>query len=238
MGTKSKLQCEAHYYSFYYKSSLDKSPDTNDFIIKRELNSKQSNGNINNNNIPFNINYTERTVIEDLKKTNEKKEREKIEDISKTQGKIPELNANKDNKNNRSRSLAKNRNKKDQTTITSASEILGFWPKREEFDIEFLNDAELEIAELEFLDDDTENDRNLKLNVLKIYNAQLEEREKRKKYFFCFLLSFFIICFNFSNYFFLTQIEIVNLNTLINSISIIFLFINLVKSTSIPAILY
>jgi len=177
MGTKSKLQCEAHYYSFYYKSSLDKSPDSDDFIIKRDSTSK---ANIN----------TERTVIETIKKTNEKKEREKIEEISKTQGKIPELSANKDNKNNRSRSLAKNRNKKDQTTITSASEILGYWAKREEFDIEFLNDAELEIAELEFLDDDTENDRNLKLNVLKIYNAQLEEREKRKKYLIVLIIFF------------------------------------------------
>lgn len=177
MGTKSKLQCEAHYYTFYYKSILDKSPDSNDFIIKRDLLQKLNNNEINSNN-----NNTGKSIIDSIKRINEKNEREKIEEISKLQGKIPELSANKDNKNNRSRSIAKNRNKKDQTTITSASEILGYWPKREEFDIEFLNDAELEIAELEFLDDDTENDRNLKLNVLKIYNAQLEEREKRKKY--------------------------------------------------------
>jgi len=193
MGTKSKLQCEAHYYTFYYKSLLDKSPDSNDFIIKRDPISNSNNKNnennnnyssniVSNNNNNNNIN-TGRSIIESIRKTNEKNEREKIEEISKTQGKIPEVSSNKDYKNNRSRSLAKNRNKKDQTTITSASEILGYWPKREEFDIEFLNDAELEISELEFLDDDTENDRNLKLNVLKIYNAQLEEREKRKKYF-------------------------------------------------------
>lgn len=184
MGTKSKLQCEAHYYTFYYKSLLDKSPDSNDFIIKRDS-IANNNINFNNKNNEYNNNInTGRTTIEAIKKTNEKNEREKIEEISRSQGKIPELSANKDNKNNRSRSLAKNRNKKDQTTITSASEILGYWPKREEFDIEFLNDAELEIAELEFLDDDTENERNLKLNVLKIYNAQLEERDKRKKYFY------------------------------------------------------
>ncbi len=169
MTTKTKLQCEAHYYNYYYKSKEDRLPHSNDFMIKREYNKPN--------------NPTDRVIIESMKSQIEEKEKRKIEEISRSQGKIPELSSNKDNKNNRSRSLAKNRNKKDQTTITSASEILGYWPKREEFDIEFLNDAELEIAELEFLDDDNENDRNLKLNVLKIYNAQLEEREKRKKYF-------------------------------------------------------
>lgn len=125
---------------------------------------------------------SEKILNEEMEKINNEKDAKKIEEIIKHQGKIPELAANKENKNNRSRSLAKNRNKKDQTTITSAAEILGYWPKREEFDVEFLNDAELEIAELEFVEDDTEKDINLKLNVLKVYNAQLEEREKRKKY--------------------------------------------------------
>ena len=87
---------------------------------------------------------------------------------------------NKDNKN-RSRSIVKNRNRKDQTTIKSASEVIGYWPKRGEFDVEWSNDAELEIAELEFLDDDTEKEKELKLNALKIYNNELDEREKRKQ---------------------------------------------------------
>ena len=166
MGTKTKLQCEAHYYNFYYKNNSDNLPDSKDIILKKDPNAKLS---------------TERLIIESKKIENEEKEIHKIEDLSHNQGKVPEFITNKEIKNNRSRSLAKNRNKKDQTTVTSASEIIGYWPKREEFDIEFLNDAELEIAELEFLDDDTETDRNLKLNVLKVYNAQLEEREKRKK---------------------------------------------------------
>ena len=113
---------------------------------------------------------------------NANKDKEKIKELSLTQGKVPELINNKDNKNNRSRSLVKNRNRKDQAAITSASEILGYWPKREEFDIEHLNDAELEIAELEFLDTDSPEERQLKQNVLRVYNAQLEERELRKKF--------------------------------------------------------
>lgn len=149
MGNKATLECEAHYYKFYYRSSDDFIP--NEKIAKN----KEENSDI---------------------------EKEYIKKLSQSQGKIPEFTSNKDNKNNRSRSLVKNRNKKDQNTIQSASEILGYWPKREEFDIEYLNDAELEIAELEFLDDDTKDERELKMNVLRVYNAQLEERERRKKF--------------------------------------------------------
>ena len=117
----------------------------------------------------------------DTENINSAKDRDKIRELNLNQGRIPEFNSNKDNKNNRSRSLVKNRNRKDQAAITSASEILGYWPKREEFDIEHLNDAELEIAELEFLENDSPEEIKLKHNVLKVYNAQLEERELRKR---------------------------------------------------------
>ena len=163
MGTKAKLQCEAHYYNFYYKSERDFKPKENDCILSK-------------NSLGY-----EKKINENVEKNNES-DVAKIKSISQNAGKIPEFVTNKDHKNNRSRSLIKNRNRKDQTTITSASEILGYWPKREEFDIEFLNDAELEISELEFLDDDTKEEQEIKMNVLKAYNAQLEEREKRRKF--------------------------------------------------------
>jgi len=164
MGTKAKLQCEAHYYNFYYKDRKDNMPNERNCILQKDS-----------------LGYEKQT---NLKKDSENStlDEEKIKKISQNAGKIPDFVTNKDHKNNRSRSLIKNRNRKDQTTITSASEILGYWPKREEFDVEFLNDAELEISELEFLDDDTNEERELKINVLKAYNAQLEEREKRRKF--------------------------------------------------------
>lgn len=164
MGGKTALQCEAHYYNFYYKSNEDYLPSEEDLILE-----EGSSGN-------------EREIIDNINEENTQKDKHKILVIRENAGKIPEFTTNKDQKNNRSRSLVKNRNKKDQNTITSASEILGYWPKREEFDIEYLNDAELEIAELEFLDDDTPEEKNLKINVLKVYNAELDEREKRKKF--------------------------------------------------------
>ena len=57
-----------------------------------------------------------------------------------------------------------------------------YWPKREEFDIEYLNDAELELSELEFHDDDTKEERNAKMKILQIYNRELDERAKRKQF--------------------------------------------------------
>lgn len=164
MGTKAKLQCEAHYYNFYYKNRNSFLPSDKDCILH-----KDSLG-------------CEKLTNPKKEEDNNYLDEEKIKSISQNAGKIPEFVSNKDQKNNRSRSIVKNRNRKDQTTITSASEILGYWPKREEFDIEFLNDAELEISELEFLDDDTKEERELKMNVLRAYNAQLEEREKRRKF--------------------------------------------------------
>lgn len=43
-------------------------------------------------------------------------------------------------------------------------------PLREEFDVEYDNEAELLLAEMEFLEDDTEEEIKTKETVLKIYN--------------------------------------------------------------------
>lgn len=55
-------------------------------------------------------------------------------------------------------------------------------PKRGDFDIEFDNDAELLLAEMEFNDDDKQYEIEMKLKVLDIYNIRLDERIKRKKF--------------------------------------------------------
>ena len=54
-------------------------------------------------------------------------------------------------------------------------------PLRQEFDVEYDNEAELLLAEMEFLEDDTEEEKKIKDNILEIYNKRLEEREKRKR---------------------------------------------------------
>jgi len=55
-------------------------------------------------------------------------------------------------------------------------------PNRGDFDIEYDNDAELLLAEMEFNDDDKENELQMKYKLLNIYNTRLDERLKRKKF--------------------------------------------------------
>lgn len=55
-------------------------------------------------------------------------------------------------------------------------------PNRGDFDIEFDNDAELLLAEMEFNDDDKPSEVDMKFKVLDIYNLRLNERIKRKEF--------------------------------------------------------
>lgn len=54
----------------------------------------------------------------------------------------------------------------------SLVESSGYNPKRQEFDPEYDNDAEQLLAEMEFKDTDTEEERELKLRVLRIYSKR------------------------------------------------------------------
>lgn len=51
-------------------------------------------------------------------------------------------------------------------------ELSGYNPKRQEFDPEYDNDAEQLLADMEFKDADTEEERELKLRVLRIYSKR------------------------------------------------------------------
>lgn len=61
-------------------------------------------------------------------------------------------------------------------------ELSGYNPKRQEFDPEYDNDAELPLAEMEFKDNDSETDHELKLRMLRIYLSRLDERKRRKDF--------------------------------------------------------
>lgn len=65
------------------------------------------------------------------------------------------------------------------TTILDQS---GYNPKRQEFDPEYDNDAELPLAEMEFKENDTDADHELKLRMLHIYLSRLDERKRRKEF--------------------------------------------------------
>ena len=61
-------------------------------------------------------------------------------------------------------------------------EIMGYMPLRGDFTIEYDNDAELLLADMEFFDDDKKSEQDLKYEILKLYNAKLDERIRRKKF--------------------------------------------------------
>lgn len=54
----------------------------------------------------------------------------------------------------------------------SVTEISGYNFKRQEFEVEYDNDAEQLLADMEFKDTDTDAERELKLRVLRIYNKR------------------------------------------------------------------
>lgn len=65
---------------------------------------------------------------------------------------------------------------------SAPSQLAGYMPLRGDFDVEYDNEAELILADMEFSDDDHPTERELKLKVIEIYNQKLTERERRKKF--------------------------------------------------------
>lgn len=70
----------------------------------------------------------------------------------------------------------------EDTATLPGAELVGFMPRRGDFDIEFDNEAENTLADMEFLETDTEQEKQLKLQVLQIYYQKQNEREQRKQF--------------------------------------------------------
>ncbi|KAL6999906.1 hypothetical protein U1Q18_001060 [Sarracenia purpurea var. burkii] len=64
----------------------------------------------------------------------------------------------------------------------SMTELSGYNTKRQEFDVEYDNDAEQLLADMEFKETDTDAEREIKLRVLHIYSKRLDERKRRKNF--------------------------------------------------------
>ena len=73
-------------------------------------------------------------------------------------------------------------NRPEDVVQLPGAELAGYMPRRGDFDIEWENDAETALADMEFLPGDLDKDKQLKLAVLEIYNGKLEERQKRKEF--------------------------------------------------------
>ena len=153
---KGKLECESHYYTFYYKSKNDFLPDDN-IINSNSLLSNKVEENKYMNKIKQNIGY------------------------------IPFSENNKQNRSVSKNNIKKDDQDKNKHVNQNVYDILGYWEKRKDYDVEFKNEAEIQMSEIEFhekdINDNIDNKEEININYknLKNYNNILDEREERKK---------------------------------------------------------
>ena len=160
---KGKFECKAHYHAFYYKKQNDYFPDLN------------------------NSNLNDKNKINERKK-NKSLENKLMQNIAKKVGYIP-FNNDDNNQVNRSINISRNNSKSEHINNNinqNAYNTLGYWPKREEFDVEYKNDAEIELMEVDFKEKEGSKEQE-KLNeiydkILNDYNNILNKRDERKNF--------------------------------------------------------
>ena len=160
---KGKFECKAHYHAFYYKKQNDYIPELN------------------------NSNPNDKNGINERKK-NKSIENKLIQNIAKKIGYIPYNNDN--NQINRSINISRNNSISEHINNNiinqNAYNTLGYWPKRKEFDVEYKNDAEIELMEIDYKEKEGNKEQE-KLNeiynkILNDYNNILDKREERKNF--------------------------------------------------------
>ena len=172
---KGFLECRSHYYNYYYKDEKDYLPNPNERKnlfdkINNLMNGNDSNYLSFNNFIPSNNNRTNASIrcIRNNRKIELQSKNNEIEN---------------DNENGIENEKEENINNK------NIFSYLGYNPKRNEFDDEFKEEAELEISEMEF--DDEINKNNKEVNsylkdiyykIFENYNRTLLERDERKNF--------------------------------------------------------
>lgn len=72
--------------------------------------------------------------------------------------------------------------KKKEKQELPGAELPGFMPLREDFEVEYEDNAEVLLADMEFGLDDHPTERDLKLQIVKIYNSKLAQRDLRKRF--------------------------------------------------------
>ncbi len=167
LGTKTAHECEVHYYTFYYKSATDKWPSLSDVIIERGTDGEVT---ISKKKQQMAIGR-----VAGYMRAREAMDRE--EDVH---CKVD------DKKQGTSKKGRKGRYRERITDVEAhepkTTEVVGFMPLRGDFNIEYDNDAELLLADMEFFDEDKKSEEDLKYEILKLYNARLDERIRRKKF--------------------------------------------------------
>ncbi|GMH19445.1 hypothetical protein Nepgr_021286 [Nepenthes gracilis] len=177
VGTKIKEQCISHYKIIYLNSPYFPLPDMshvvgknrNELLAMAKGNSDEKKG---------------LTSLNDLTLKEESPfppSRVKVEDLHKG-GQSGCLLSSQNSDSQIDRNFV---GKKPNSLVDgghSLVDLSGYNLKRQEFDQEYDHDAEHLLADMEFKDADTEDERELKLRVLRIYSKRLDERKRRKDF--------------------------------------------------------
>ncbi|KAL9254873.1 Transcriptional adapter ADA2b-like protein [Drosera capensis] len=157
VGTKNKEQCINHYKNVYLNSPCFPLPDMTHVVGKN------------------------RNELLAMAKGNseEKKGMPSFNDLSLKQESPFSPSRVKVEKLQKGSRLVSSQNTDGRPSLVGLS---GYNPKRQEFEPEYDNDAEQLLADMEFKDTDTEDERELKLHVLRIYSKRLDERKRRKDF--------------------------------------------------------
>ncbi|XP_057431057.1 transcriptional adapter ADA2a [Lotus japonicus] len=202
VGTKSKAQCIDHYNAVYMNSPCFPLPDLShvmgksreellamakeheakkEFPPTAELTLKEE--------APFSdgINSEESTKVGTTNQTMSRLTSARDKAYSSAIKMASKMSQNNDGvkvevEHQAGRSIGEKKPKFSGEDRPYMTEFSGYNFKREEFEIEYDNDAEQVLADMEFKDTDTEAECETKLRVLHIYSKRLDERKRRKNF--------------------------------------------------------
>ncbi|XP_071904425.1 transcriptional adapter ADA2-like isoform X1 [Coffea arabica] len=174
VGTKSKLQCIDHYNVIYMNSPCFPLPDMSHVMGKNReelLAMAREHGEIKKGSsapgeIKEEFPFSAKIKVEDQKKD----------------GQAGHSSSSLTSDSLVDRSIGEKKPRTSGDEGPSVTEVSGYNSKRQEFEVEYDNDAEQLLADMEFKDTDTDAERELKLRVLRIYSKRLDERKRRKDF--------------------------------------------------------
>ncbi|KAK7304853.1 hypothetical protein VNO77_42744 [Canavalia gladiata] len=212
VGTKSKFQCIEHYKAVYMSSPCFPLPDLSHVMGKsreellamtkgHEVNKGFFLNELNHNVWRFCMQYLISLFHSmNLNTYYEESRKEEITALtmprltsacgkaySSTIKKASNVSQNNDGvkvevESQADRSIGEKKPKLSGEDRPSMTDLSGYSFKREEFEIEYDNDAEQVLADMEFKDTDTDTEHEMKLHVLHIYSKRLDERKRRKNF--------------------------------------------------------
>ncbi|KAF5778369.1 putative transcription factor MYB-HB-like family [Helianthus annuus] len=208
VGTKSKSQCIEHYNTIYMNSPCFPLPDMSHVMGKNreELLAMARGGEVAKGHqtggelsVKEESPFSARIKVEDIRKENSAGR--PLSDVGSVGGSsivnastgagkrtssiIPSDKSGDGIKIEDSHTDRSFGEKKLRTSVEegpSMTELSGYNFKRQEFEVEYDNDAEQLLADMEFKETDTDPERELKLRVLRIYSKRLDERKRRKDF--------------------------------------------------------